>query len=297
MILPSLIIHSGHRIFFPFYHAVDDQKQIHIQHLYPVKTVQQFENELDSLLNIFEPLHIDDLMTYHQIGSLPAKPSMFLSFDDGLRQCHEVIAPILKKKGIPATFFINTAFVDNQDLMYRYKVSLLIENGLLNISSQKDLNYNHLEKIDAMDKEGIFDSFLENHQPYMSMSQIKNLEQQGFTFGAHSHSHPFFKDIPLEKQIEEVSNSTALIDEHLNQKHKLFAFPFDDVGVSNALFEAVKDKVDVFFSTGGIKADEREDVYRRTTMEEQNNTYRYLLKRYGLASLKRILSIKHIHRR
>jgi hypothetical protein len=51
---------------------------------------------------------------------------MVLTFDDGLVECHRFVAPLLKRKGIPAVFFLNNRFIDNLDLFYRYKVSLLI---------------------------------------------------------------------------------------------------------------------------------------------------------------------------
>jgi len=127
MILTSLIKCSGHQVFFPFYHAVDNEDQPHIKHLYPVKSIHQFENELDTLLKHFKPIDLDKLISLNQSNEKPKKPSIHLSFDDGLRQCYDIIAPILNKRGIPATFFINSAFVENKDLMYRYKISLIYD--------------------------------------------------------------------------------------------------------------------------------------------------------------------------
>lgn len=49
-----------------------------------------------------------------------------MSFDDGLKECAETIAPLLLKKGIPATFFVNPGFVDNQRLFHKYKASLIL---------------------------------------------------------------------------------------------------------------------------------------------------------------------------
>ena len=52
---------------------------------------------------------------------------MFLSFDDGLREIANEIAPLCRQVGVPATFFVNSASLDNRFLCFRNKASLLIE--------------------------------------------------------------------------------------------------------------------------------------------------------------------------
>jgi len=61
-------------------------------------------------------------------GQPLTRQSFFLSFDDGLREPLDIIAPILKQKGVPATFFVNTATLDNLEMLYRHKASLLVDH-------------------------------------------------------------------------------------------------------------------------------------------------------------------------
>lgn len=107
--------------FLPFYHVVSNVELPHILN-YPYFNVAQFEKQLDIYLKYFKPASLDDVVS----GICTGKRMFHLSFDDGLRQCAEVVAPILLRKGIPATFFINTAFVGNRKLFYRYKASLIL---------------------------------------------------------------------------------------------------------------------------------------------------------------------------
>ncbi|MBK9043176.1 MAG: polysaccharide deacetylase family protein [Saprospiraceae bacterium] len=58
------------------------------------------------------------------------KDQFLLSFDDGLKECYEIILPILLKKNLKAIFFINTGFLDNKALFYRFKISLIWEKIL-----------------------------------------------------------------------------------------------------------------------------------------------------------------------
>jgi hypothetical protein len=57
----------------------------------------------------------------------PAKKIALLTFDDGFREFYDTVAPVLERKGIYACNFVNPAFIDNKDMMFRCKASLLID--------------------------------------------------------------------------------------------------------------------------------------------------------------------------
>src|SRR5690606_37008030 len=101
---------------FPFYHLISDQDVIHVKHLYSVKHTQAFERDLDFLLKNYEAIDLNTLEgLIHQDKPIDKKVFL-LSFDDGLSQFYDIIAPILRRKGIPAVNFLNSAFIDNKDL-------------------------------------------------------------------------------------------------------------------------------------------------------------------------------------
>src|SRR5687768_8144112 len=114
---------TNHNFILPFYHIVSNEECPHIKNLYRVKTTAQFESDLDFLLQHYTAISINELNHVVE-GKFKNKKIFFLSFDDGLREVHDVIAPILLRKGLPATFFLNADFIDNRALMFRYKVSL-----------------------------------------------------------------------------------------------------------------------------------------------------------------------------
>ncbi len=118
---------TGKNTIFPFYHIVSNDKVPHVEHLYPIRTTQKFEQDLDFFLNHYTPIEIDDIIDSTLHGKPLKKNSFLLSFDDGLSEVYDIIAPILLRKGIPAIFFINSGFIDNKDLFFRYKASILIE--------------------------------------------------------------------------------------------------------------------------------------------------------------------------
>ncbi len=105
---------------FPYYHTVSDVRLNHIRNIFPYRTVSRFKQDMETLLRHFRPASLDELVAWQKDPSSMCEPHFFLSFDDGLREVYEIVAPLLKKMGIPATFFLNTDFIDNRDLFYRY---------------------------------------------------------------------------------------------------------------------------------------------------------------------------------
>jgi peptidoglycan/xylan/chitin deacetylase (PgdA/CDA1 family) len=235
-VIKLLQIITKKKIIVPFYHTVADEQLPHIKHLYRMKTVDEFLKDLDFLLKHFKPIDIEVLNDYCINRKKPKNPVFHLTFDDGMKEIYEIVAPILLKKGIPATFFINSGFADNKALFYRHRKSLEIEFGE---------NFSQQQIID----------FLNNTKPYLTTEQIQSLNNQGFTIGAHSIDHPYYYTIPLEEQLRQTRESLHFVTSIVNQKLRLFAFPFTDFNVSKQFFEEIKPDVDLCFGTAGLKND------------------------------------------
>jgi len=277
-------------VFLPFYHVVSNEKLPHILN-YNYRNIAQFEKELDFYLQHFNPVSLADLC-----AKMNSREKIFhLSFDDGLKECAEIIAPILLKKGVPATFFVNPGFIDNQKLFHRYKASLILTRlrKTQGFQVERFLKQHHLHgegilKVNVL-KENIldeaatilgidFNDFLKNQKPYLTTRQILDLQSQGFSIGAHSFSHPEFWKIPEEEQISEIKKSMSWLVEKVNPAIRAFSFPFTDSGVSLKLMKALKsDNIcDISFGTAGIKYDELEHHFQRYPVEQQGDFYQNL---------------------
>jgi peptidoglycan/xylan/chitin deacetylase (PgdA/CDA1 family) len=254
-------------LLLPFYHVVSNEKLHHI-HNYQYRNEQEFIGELDFLLRHFEPVELHELLK----PEIQRKKVFHLSFDDGLRQCYDVIAPILTRKGIPATFFVNPAFADNRQLFHRYKASLLVDHIINHPSDLKYLTGSgydsrsvlsipyHLAPVldDMALKMGVsWNNFLNDYKPYMTEGQIQQLINQGFTIGAHSWDHPEFWLLNEEEQLQQIIRSMDWVSEKFNPKLKVFAFPYTDDGVTSSLLAHLTEKkiCDLTFGTAGLKSD------------------------------------------
>ncbi len=282
--LNGLIKRSGVHIIFPFYHVVSDETLPHIRHLYNYPSEKKFTNDLDFLLKHFEPMHPDELMSENVSAS---KNKFLLSFDDGLKELATLVAPILKKKGVPALFFLNSGFIDNRDLFYRYKISILIDRLKAGNENDKDfllhLTYQDTSVIDVYaERAGVdFKQFLKDHQPYLTTAQIKQLHTDGFVFGGHSIDHPPFDRIPLEEQVRQATSSVQSVNEMVPQPYHYFAFPFTDEGVTTDFFRQLEMNQQLVihktFGTAGLRKPEG-DHLQRIPMEKENLSAEEILK-------------------
>ena len=115
---------TGQKLIFPFYHTISNSPLPHLENLYPVRSIDQFENDLIFLLRNYKPIELSEITTCEYVK----ERSFHLSFDDGFSGIYEYVAPLLKKYGVPASFFVSSAFIDNKAIMFRCKASLLINH-------------------------------------------------------------------------------------------------------------------------------------------------------------------------
>jgi len=202
------------------------------------------------------------------------KGTFHLSFDDGVKECTSIIAPILKQKGIPATFFINPAFVDNKTIFHKFLSSAICdflhdkkEAHLIEEYNQLEISYQNREKINEF--AGKIGLDLSPVNPYMNKEDINSLVKDGFSIGAHSWDHPEFWLLNDDEQFLQIQKSVDWVSKEFSQPIKSFAFPFTDVGVSDSVFERIKTEqiVDLSFGTAGFKAEIMPMHFQRIVME------------------------------
>lgn len=321
--LQQLIQQSEQFLLLPVYHTVSNRPLPHLKHLYPIKNSKAFEADVDFLLQHFKPVSALDIQR-HITGEKPIKtPSFHLSFDDGMRDCIETIAPILQKKGVSATFFINNDFTDNQSLFFRHHISILIERiqrkqvsfaqkkEALSILSDANLHATSLIKAikslqhrqqHLLKKVSLalgFDAaqYLQKERPYMTLAEVQQLHQQGFHIGAHSVNHPYYQHLSLEEQLQQTKASMAFVQKHFPSACASFAFPYTSTDISMAFFDKIKQEVNASYGTSGLKIDSVKAHLHRLPMEGVPFSARTIIKgEYFFFLLKMKLHKHHYER-
>lgn len=249
---------------FPYHHVVADEPLEHIRHLYPYKNIKQFNSDLDFLLRHYSPVEPAELFnSLSNTGKLP-RGRFLLSFDDGFRETYEIIAPLLKKRGVPAIFFINPAFIGNRVFFYRNKISLLIgqlkkaDNTLLKdcalllncnncglsaiISRLLTMKQSDETLIDSLaDRAGIsFAGYLKEKRPWLTEEELQSLAADGFSIGAHSWDHPYYKELSTEQQLDQTLRSCEYVKNIDPRKPLCFSFPHTDQPLTGRFFDEIK---------------------------------------------------------
>ena len=106
-----------HNILLPFYHHIADVNPAHSKYTFDIPTVQKFIDDLEFLCHHYEPVDLATVIRCVENGEPLVKPSFHLTFDDGFRELYDTVAPILLKKGVPATFLVCSDAVDNKLLL------------------------------------------------------------------------------------------------------------------------------------------------------------------------------------
>lgn len=297
---------TGQSLILPYYHAVSNDPMPHVDYFYPVRSLKQFKNDLEFLLKHFEPVGLDGLLSHRKGKS--SKPAMFLSFDDGLAEIYNLVAPVLIAKGIPAAVFVNTEFIGNRGMFYRYKSSLILERlekagyspGLTERIQSRyhlagtgrkhiqefitDISYSNKRELDEIAKivDLDFRTFLKVRKPYMSWQQLKELANQGFLIGSHSKDHPVFAELDPEERLVQYRDSMVTIRKELGTGYGLFSFPFTDDGVPAEFFESIRQEdmpgLDASFGTAGLKKDPVAFHWQRIQMETGTAPARRLIR-------------------
>lgn len=285
-------------IILPYQHIVSDQAVPHVRNLYPFKNVKAFEKDLDVLAKNFQPLTAEQIIRHINEASPLPKRSFCLSFDDGFREVAEVIVPLLEKKGIPAIFFLNPAFLDNKELFYKLKISLIID--ALHINNYQEVNLNLIRDVLEIPRgsnledtrEAIYkikyprkeitdelgkilgldwEAYLKSARPFMTWDQVGDIVRKGFEIGGHSIDHPYYDMISYEEQIHQTLGSVTPLVERFNLPYKIFAFPHYDSGVSkkffNELLTGTDPKLDLVFGTANHKQDISPKILHRFNFE------------------------------
>lgn len=182
------------------YHCVKDEA---FPHLRPTKVVD-FENQMQYLSKVYSPISLERMAQHIRNGtSLPSK-AIVITFDDGYRDNYENAYPILKKYQIPATFFLTTGFVGTGEI------------------PRWDKEYYNADK--AL---------------MLSWEQVREMSDDGISFGAHTLTHPFLTRIPRKQAQREIRLSRDIIEQHIGRPVATFAYPSGNF--DSEIKEIVKD--------------------------------------------------------
>lgn len=214
----------------------------------------RFDELLGWIKGWFHVLPLDEAIRRLQDGSLPARAAA-LSFDDGYADNHDVALPLLRKHGLPCSFFVATGFLDGGrmwndtliEAVRRTSVPMLDLRGLLD-GRGEDLGRHDIGGTDS--RRAVLHGLIGRvkylpPQPrlacveaiasraevtlpddlMMSSAQVVALRRAGMQVGAHTVSHPILATLDEQAAADEIGRSRDVLESLLGEKVGLFAYP------------------------------------------------------------------------
>lgn len=288
---------SGVSLVVPFYHMVSDVHVPHVSNLYRFRSTAEFTADVEWFARHFTPVTLNDIVdALNGTRTLP-RSCFHLTFDDGFTEMHGVVAPILQRLGIPATFFLNTAFLDGGGLAHFNALSVLLDQNQLHHPGSSattarlesmlpppksgrttlrervlSIGYAQTSIVRSLAEvlEFDLDQYVRDTQPHLTSEQVAGLVGMGFTIGAHSHDHSIYSGLSLQQQLSQTRTSMEWLEARFRVSPKAFAFPHNDNGVSDEFFAAVfsEELLDVSFGTSGLVAHFHPRNIQRVSMEK-----------------------------
>lgn len=138
-------------------------------------------------------IRIEDAVKMINENVVVSEPLVAFTFDDGLSECFDMIAPVLEEYNVNAAFFINPNFIDGDETY--------IQNFTDNIIRTPG-------------------------KCPMNWDQLANLYRRGHIIGAHTMDHFLLDGGDIEEIRHQILGSKKAIENRLGNSCEYFAWPF-----------------------------------------------------------------------
>jgi peptidoglycan/xylan/chitin deacetylase (PgdA/CDA1 family) len=194
---------------------------------------------------------------------------VLLTFDDGYRDNYEVAFPILRREGVPATFFVTTGFIDSRRLPWWDEIAWMVrtsaceaialrpwrsepvrfddparENAVRTLlRAYKALPAEETEAflsaIGEASGSGRYDARILTRSCdwWMTWGMLREMKAAGMTIGGHTVSHPVLARASRDVQRREILGCGRRLAEELGEPMRYFSYP---VGGSGAFDDHTK---------------------------------------------------------
>ncbi len=215
-----------------------------------------FARQIEFLARHYHVVAVDELINTLRSSGKFIPRTVAITFDDGYRDNFKNAIPLLKQYALPATFFITAGFLNHpHQLPWWHRLAQAVENysdpmiRLNSNSHQQCYSIMHswqkqqlLDELLRWLKHLPHDQFISEYQNLLAQfvrssgshlsrqwmltwDEAQALKSHGFQIGGHTLTHPILTRLtPVARELE-LCESKRIIEEKLQTKVELFAFP------------------------------------------------------------------------
>jgi peptidoglycan/xylan/chitin deacetylase (PgdA/CDA1 family) len=220
---------------------------------FPSVATGPFARELKFLKRNYRVLPLWQIVEGVRKRNLP-EGAVAITFDDGYRDNHDVAYPILKRHGVPATFFLVTGAIDTGRALWYDRVAAVlrdtrqeravveaggerIELDLATTASRvrslrtllriiKNLPGDRLRRlVEGMGAQLDVDDKRLLRGEMMTWDMVRSMAHAGMDFGAHTITHPILSRVSREEAWREIDGSRRELGAALGRAPEGFAYP------------------------------------------------------------------------
>lgn len=183
-----------------------------------------FADQMNYLRNNYSIISIEDLNNnLFRKTPLPKNP-LLITFDDGDISVLKNGLPILKRLSLPSCLFIITDLINsNKNFWWETVIENEKNLGIPDFDINKILV--KLKNIPNAERLGYLQFYPKIDKDQLTLIDLKEMNNAGFSIGNHSHTHPMFDKCTDSEIISELSNSKKLFDAWELGKFDIFAYP------------------------------------------------------------------------
>jgi len=215
-------------------------------------TPERFESALRFLSAHYTPVRLEDVLTGRDGRGLPAR-ALLVTFDDTYASVAETAAPLCRKFGVPAVFFVNAAFLDNRrmspDNLVCY-VANTLGMGAINaavhavpgretreLRSLPEVFDTFLPSVTLAEREvflgamrqsaGINEERMAREASlYLTGKQLRGLASFDFEIGNHTYTHTHCRTLVQQDFATEVDRNKTELEALSGTKVRSFSQPY-----------------------------------------------------------------------
>lgn len=242
---------NGSEVVVLLYHRVSpggDEWLFEVPGVHP----EAFERQLQYLRSRYEVISLSELVQNVFDSKHTGRRIVSITFDDGYKDNFSYAFPILRKYHMPATIFLTTAPIDSRELPWWDRIAYAVmhtKDKRLNLAELGDYKLgeaaqrkkiahkiiNQLKTIPEERKKKLTEDMIRDaeveipseasEETMMTWQEIRAMQKEGISFGAHSVSHPILTNIPIEQAACEIRESKLQIEKNIDERVDFFAYP------------------------------------------------------------------------